>query len=217
LKSDVEIGGTDQLFNLLVGRDLQKQEGQTPQVCLTMPLLEGLDGSQKMSKSLGNYVGIAESASAQFQKLMRTPNGLLEKYFLLLTDAPAARIGELLQNPLEAKFALAAEVVSGYHGAEAAAAARAEYDRIHKEGGLPDELPEWRPDGAVRRGDDGRIALPTALAAAFGMSSSDVRRLLQGRGVRLDGEVVVDVKASLGPGSYVAQVGKARAARLVID
>ncbi|MFK7740507.1 MAG: tyrosine--tRNA ligase [Planctomycetota bacterium] len=218
LKADVEIGGTDQLFNLLVGRDLQGQEGQAPQVCLTMPLLEGLDGSQKMSKSLGNYVGVAETASKQFGKLMKTPNDLLEKYFTLLTDTAPERVQELVANPLEAKFALAAAVVSGYHGDEAAAAARAEYDRVHKDGGVPDDLPEWRPDESTRRNDEGAIALPTAIAASkLASSSSEARRLIQGRGVRLDGVVVADVKAAVGAGTYVVQVGKSRAARWIID
>jgi tyrosyl-tRNA synthetase len=218
LRSDVEIGGSDQLFNLLVGRDLQSQAGQPPQVCLTMPLLEGLDGSQKMSKSLGNYVGVAETSSVQFGKLMKVPNELLRKYFLLLTDVEPARIDALLANPLDAKFALAAAVVGGFHGAAAATAARAEYDRIHQGGGLPDLLPEWRPGPEVRRTDDGRIALPTGLhACGLCSSSSDARRQIEGRGVRVDGTVVVDVKAAYAAGTYVVQLGKAKAMRWIVD
>jgi len=217
LKADVEIGGTDQLFNLLVGRDLQGQEDQAAQVCLTMPLLEGLDGSQKMSKSLDNYVGVAESASKQFGKLMRVPNDLLEKYFTLLTDVPKDDIDALLAKPLDAKFALAGAVVAGYHGDAAAETARAEYDRIHREGGLPDDLPEWRPDADTRRTEAGGVQLPTGLAASkLCASSSEARRLIQGRGVRVNGEVVADVKAEFGPGDYVVQVGKSRAARWII-
>ncbi len=217
LKADVEIGGTDQLFNLLVGRDLQGQEDQAAQVCLTMPLLEGLDGSQKMSKSLDNYVGVAESASKQFGKLMRVPNDLLEKYFTLLTDVPKDDIDALLAKPLDAKFALAGAVVAGYHGDAAAETARAEYDRIHREGGLPDDLPEWRPDADTRRTEAGGVQLPTGLAASkLCASSSEARRLIQGRGVRVNGQVVADVKAEFGPGDYVVQVGKSRAARWII-
>lgn len=217
LRADVEIGGSDQLFNLLVGRDLQAQAGQTPQVCMTMPLLEGLDGHQKMSKSLGNYVGVAESASTQFGKLMKVPNELLAKYFLLLTDVPKARADELVANPLDAKFALAEAVVGGYHGAAAAAAARAEYDRIHREGGLPDVLPEWSPSADFRRNADGAVPLPAAIAAAgLATSTSDARRLVEGGGVRVDGAVQRDVKHALGPGSHVVQVGKAKAARIVV-
>jgi tyrosyl-tRNA synthetase len=214
LRADVELGGTDQLFNLMVGRELQKQSGQPSQVCITTPLLEGLDGSQKMSKSLDNYVGVAESASVQFGKLMKVPNPLLPKYLELLTDLPQERIQALVGNALDAKFALAAAVVAGYHGDAAAAAARAEYDRVHQQGGLPDVLPEWRPAADLRRDAEGRIALPTAMAASgLASSSSEARRLIEGKGVRVDGVVVADVKASYGPGTYVVQVGKAKAAR----
>ncbi len=214
---DIEIGGSDQLFNLLVGRDLQAQSNQTPQICLTMPLLEGLDGSQKMSKSLNNSIGVAESASQQFGKLMKVPNELLAKYFLLLTDTPTAVVEPLVQNPLEAKFALAAAIVTGFHGNDAAMAARAEYDRVHQRGGLPDELPEWSPNQDTRRTADGRVALPTGIAAAgLAPSTSDARRLIQGSGVRVDGVVCTDVNAAFGQGTYVVQVGKTRAARWII-
>jgi tyrosyl-tRNA synthetase len=218
LRCDVEIGGSDQLFNLLVGRDLQGQAGQTPQICMTLPLLEGLDGAQKMSKSLGNYIGVAEPASVQFAKLMRVPNTLLGKYFLLLTDVASAAVEPLLANPLQAKFELARAVVAGFHGDAAAAAARAEYDRVHRDGGVPDQLPEWRPGADVRRTADGRIQLPTGIAASgLAASTSEARRLVEGGGVRIDGTVVADVKASYGPGTYVVQVGKARAARWIVD
>jgi tyrosyl-tRNA synthetase len=218
LHADVELGGTDQLFNLMVGRDLQKQAGQVPQVCITVPLLEGLDGEQKMSKSLANYIGVAESASSQFGKLMKVPNSLLGKYFLLLTDLPQTRIDDLLQNALEAKFELAATIVAGYHGNGAATAARAEYDRVHREGGVPDDLPEWRPGPDFRRLPDGRVPLPGAIAASgLATSTSQARQLVQGRGVRVDGEIVADVNAAFGAGTYVVQVGKAKAARWRIE
>lgn len=217
LKADVELGGTDQLFNLMVGRELQKQAGQPSQVCITVPLLEGLDGKDKMSKSLGNYIGVAESASVQFGKLMKVPNELLGKYFTLLTDVPDADVQGLLPTPLEAKFALADAIVTGYHGADAARAARAEYDRVHQQGGLPDQLPEWRPAADTRRLDDGRIALPNLIAGSgLAASTSDARRLIEAGSVRIDGTVVKDVKAALGPGTYVAQVGKAKAARWLL-
>jgi tyrosyl-tRNA synthetase len=215
LKSDVEIGGSDQLFNLLVGRDLQGQAGQQPQVCLTMPLLVGLDGSQKMSKSLGNYVGVTESSSVQFGKLMKVPNTQLESWFTLLTDHEPGKITELLDNPLEAKFALADAVVAQYHGADAARAARAEYDRVHQRGGLPDELPEFAIDPETMR--DGQIWLPAALAAAgLAKSNSEGRRLVKGGGVRVDGQVQKDEKHGLAPGRYVLQVGKSKAAAVVV-
>jgi tyrosyl-tRNA synthetase len=217
LRADVELGGTDQLFNLMVGRELQKQAGQAPQVCITVPLLEGLDGQQKMSKSLDNYVGIAEGASVQFGKVMKVPNGLLTKYFTLLTDEPAERVASLVQNPLEAKFALARAIVAGYHGEASAAAARVEYDRVHQQGGVPDVLPEWRPAADVRRLPDGRVPLPAGLhACGLATSSSDARRLIAGNGVRVDGVVCADVNAAYGPGTYVVQVGKQKAARWIL-
>jgi len=217
LRADVELGGTDQLFNLMVGRELQKQSGQPAQVCITTPLLVGLDGTNKMSKSLDNYIGVGEPASVQFGKLMRVPNALLRDYLELLTDLPKERLDALLGNPLEAKFALADAVVAGYHGADAARGCRAEYDRVHQQGGLPDVLPEWRPGPEVRRDERGSIALPTALhLSGLASSSSDARRLIEGKGVRVDGVIVVDVKAGFGPGSYVVQVGKSKAARWIL-
>jgi len=215
LECDVEIGGSDQLFNLLVGRDLQGQSGQTPQICLTMPIIEGLDGTQKMSKSLGNYIGINESSSEQFGKVMKVPNDLLEKYFTLLTDVEPDRIAQLLDNPLEAKFALADAIVADYHGPDAARAARAEYDRVHQQGGLPDDLPEFAiPSDQLK---DGAVWLPAAMAfARLCASNSEGRRLVQGGGVRVDGEVVKDAKHGLPPGDYVLQVGKRKFAKVVI-
>jgi tyrosyl-tRNA synthetase len=217
LRCDVEIGGTDQLFNLLVGRDLQAQAGQTPQVCMTLPLLEGLDGKEKMSKSLGNYVGVAESASVQFGKLMKVPNDLLRKYFLLLTARPEEGLPQLLSNPLEAKFALADAVVAEYHGADAARTARTEYDRMHQGGGLPDELPQWSPPADLRRTADGRVPVPAAIASSgLAPSTSEARRLIEGNAVRVDGVVCNDVRAALPAGTYVVQVGKTKAARWLL-
>ena len=213
LKADVELGGTDQLFNLLVGRELQKQTGQAPQVCITLPLLEGIDGSQKMSKSLGNYVGVREAASSQFQKLMKVPNALLEKYLTLTTDVPIARRKELLQSPLDAKFALSHAVVANYHGEAAAVSARAEYDRMHQQGGLPDVVPEFTASADQLK--DGKLWLPAALAlSGLCASNSDGRRLVDGGGVRVDGNVQKDSKHALPSGSYLLQVGKQKAARV---
>jgi len=217
LRCDVELGGSDQLFNLLVGRDLQAQQGQVPQVCLTMPLLEGLDGSQKMSKTLDNYVGVAEPASAQFGKLMKVKDELLTKYFLLLTDVDTEQAGKLLGNPLEAKFALAHTVVAGFHGEASARAARSEYDRVHQQGGVPDDLREWTAPADTRRSADGKLPFPAALAlSGLAPSTSEARRLITGKGVRVDGVVWNDVNSGLPAGSYVVQIGKSKAARLVV-
>ncbi len=216
LRADVELGGTDQLFNLMVGRTLQEQQGQRPQVCITTPLLEGLDGSQKMSKSLDNYIGVREAPGEMFGKLMRLPNHLLEKYYTLLTDLPEPRIRELLAgHPLEAKFALGAAVTAGFHGEPAAVQARAEFDRMHQQGGLPDEVPEVAvPPAALR---DGAVLLAAAMAlAALTASNGEARRLIQGGGVRLDGEVVRDPSAVLAAGTWLVQAGKRKAARIVV-
>jgi tyrosyl-tRNA synthetase len=216
LKADVELGGTDQLFNLMVGRALQEQAEQPPQVCITTPLLEGLDGSQKMSKSLGNYVGVRESASVMFGKLMRLPNDLLAKYFTLLTDFAADRVQALLAgHPLEAKFALAHAVSAGYHGEEAAVAARAEYDRMHQQGGVPDVVPEVTVGTDLLR--EGRIGLAAALVAAgLCTSNGEGKRLIEGNGVRVDGTVIADLRATLGTGSWLVQAGKRKAARITV-
>ncbi len=213
LQADVELGGTDQLFNLMVGRELQRQQSQPPQICITMPLLEGLDGSQKMSKSLDNYVGVQEPPSAMYGKLMRVPNELLEKYFTLLTDVAEADWRAMLDRPLDARFALCHAVVSAYHGEEAAAAARAEFDRMHQKGGLPDDVPEFEAEASSLV--DGRLWLPAALAiCAMCKSNSEGRRLVAGGGVRVDGAVCKDVRASLAAGNYLLQVGRNKAARI---
>jgi len=215
LAADVEIGGTDQLFNLMVGRELQKQEGQPSQVCITTPLLEGVDGSQKMSKSLGNYIGVRDKPGEMLQKLMRLPNELIEKYFSLLTSVAPASVAELQNRPLDAKFELARVIVTGFHGQSAAAAAREEFDRMHQRGGLPDDVPELVIDPAALT--EGKLWLPAALAqAGLCRSNSDGRRLVQGGGVRVDGTICKDPKAQLEPGAWLLQVGKKKAARVVV-
>ena len=216
LKSDVELGGTDQLFNLLVGRELQRQSGQTPQVCLTMPLIEGLDGSDKMSKSLGNYIGVRESVKDMFGKLMSVPDALMPKYFTLLTDVAEAEVQALLAgHPRAAKVALAQAVVADYHGADAATAALAEFERIFRQGGLPDEVPEVTLPAEMLR--DGVVQVAAALrAAGFCASNGEGRRLLEGGGVKIDGQPVTAATATLGPGSYLLQSGKRKAARITV-
>jgi tyrosyl-tRNA synthetase len=214
LHADVELGGTDQLFNLLVGRELQKQEGQRPQVCVTVPILEGLDGVQKMSKSLGNTIGVTEGASSMFGKAMSIPDALMRKYFTLLTDFAESELERLLAgHPREAKVALARALVTQYHGEAAAAAAVAEFDRVFQQGGLPDVVPVVELPSDLLR--DGAVPVAGALAAArLCASNSEGRRLIEGGGVRLDGQPVTDVKASLRPGEYLLQAGKRKAARV---
>jgi tyrosyl-tRNA synthetase len=223
VEADVELGGTDQLFNLLVGRDLQRDAGQDPQVALTMPLLEGLDGVQKMSQSLGNYVGIAEPADEQFGKLMSIPDGLITRYLRLTTDLDPAEVeaveagladGSLL--PMDQKRRLARAIVDQYHGPGEGAAAEERFDRVHRDREVPLEVPEVPiPDEAV---EAGTVWLPRLLVAlGRAASNGEARRLVEQGGVRLDGEVVDDATQELPPEALrgrVLQVGRRWFARL---
>jgi tyrosyl-tRNA synthetase len=216
LEADVEIGGNDQLFNLLVGRELQKQRGQRPQICITMPIIEGLDGVQKMSKSLNNYIGVRDTPTEMFGKCMSIPDPLMEKYFSLLTDTPSDTIARLLAgHPRAAKVALGRAIVAEYHGEALAAAAVEEFDRVFRQHGLPDVVPEV----SVPIDDlhDGRILVANALRlAGICKSGSEGRRLIEGGGVKVDGEKVGDPTTALGSGRYLLQSGKRKAARLII-
>lgn len=216
LEADIEIGGNDQLFNLMVGRELQKQHGQKSQICLTLPIIEGLDGVQKMSKSLGNYIGVTESPTEMFGKCMSIPDELVAKYFTNLTDVPEDEIQTILGlHPREAKVALARQIVTEYHGADAGQAAVAEFDRVFKQGGLPDEVPEVLVPAERLR--DGAILVANALQiAGICNSGSDGRRLVKGGGVKVDGQAVQDVHATMTAGSYLLQSGKRKAVQIVI-
>lgn len=218
--ADVELGGTDQTYNLLVGRELQRAHGQPPQAVLTVPLLEGLDGVQKMSKSLGNYVAIGEPADEQFGKLMSIPDALIERYARLCTALPPDEVDELAAQATTggpaaaaAKRRVAAGVVSLYYGADAARSAEERFDRLFRERALPTDAPEF----ALPPGD--RLHLPALLVdAGLVGSRSEARRAIDEGSVRLDGEPV-------GAGSYdlarlalvgkVLQRGRRRAAKLV--
>ncbi|MGE0315605.1 MAG: tyrosine--tRNA ligase [Lautropia sp.] len=215
LKSDLELGGTDQKFNLLVGRELQREYGQEPQCILTMPLLEGLDGVEKMSKSKGNYVGITEPANTMFGKLMSISDELMWKYFLLLSMRPQAEVEALRvqcaqgRNPRDAKVMLATEIVARFHDAQAAQAALADFE-LRARGGVPAEIPALTLDGAP-------LAI-TALLKAAGLvpSSTEAVRMIEQGGVRIDGAAVSDRALRLEPGVYVVQVGKRRFARVTL-
>ncbi|MDE1887461.1 MAG: tyrosine--tRNA ligase [Gammaproteobacteria bacterium] len=216
LQADVELGGTDQKFNLLVGRQLQEQYGQPPQIVLTMPILEGLDGVQKMSKSLGNYVGISEPPGEMFGKLMSISDGLMWRYYELLSFRPVKEIERFKRevadgaNPRDIKFRLAEEIVMRFHGVPAAQAAHAEFVARFQQGALPDDMPEYEisVDGSI-----GIAALLTRCALTS--SNSEANRLLGQGGVRVDGEKVTDRGLKLTSGkSYVLQVGKRKFARM---
>ncbi len=222
-EADVEMGGTDQTFNLLVGRDIQERYGQEPQVVFTMPLLEGTDGVRKMSKSYDNYVGLTEPPEEQFGKLMRVPDELIVRYLLLCTELGpegAAEVERALadgsRKPNEEKRRMAREVVTLYHGKEAGMEAEARFDKVHRQHELPNDVPDVViPSEAVV---EGRVWLPRLMTeVGLASSNADARRLIEGGGVRLDGEVVADAAAEYVPPELhrkVLQVGRRRFVRL---
>ncbi len=219
LKSDLELGGTDQKFNLLVGRHLQAEYGQEPQCILTMPLLEGLDGVDKMSKSKNNYIGISEDANTMFAKVLSISDVLMWRWYTLLSFQSEAAIAQLKsdvaggRNPKEAKVALAKEITARFHSAAAADAAEQDFINRSK-GGVPDEITEIRlslPVGEALIGI-GALLKMAGLAA----SSGEGNRLIDGGGVRIDSAVVSDKGLKLGTGVYVLQVGKRKFARVTL-
>jgi len=223
LQADVELGGTDQKFNLLVGRDIQREYGQEPQVVITLPLLEGLDGVQKMSKSLGNYVGIDEPPNEMFGKLMSISDSLMLRYYELLSDISPADLAKLkrdlesgTKHPRDAKEELAVELVARYHGLEAARQAAREFAQVFREHRLPEEIEEIT---LVPSGGDAGFLLPNIMVAAgTAPSTSEARRLIQQGGVRVDGEKVMDVHLKLFPGcTFLLQVGKRRFKKVTLQ
>jgi tyrosyl-tRNA synthetase len=220
LKSDLELGGTDQKFNLLVGRHLQQEYGQEPQCILTMPLLEGLDGIEKMSKSKNNYIGISEDANTMFAKVLSISDVLMWRWYTLLSFKSEAAIAALKadvaagRNPKDAKVALAKEITARFHSAAAADAA--EQDFINRSrGGVPDEIPEIN----LPLGEGGAAVGIGALLkmANLAASSGEGNRLIDGGGVRIDSNVVSDKGLKLGAGVYVLQVGKRKFAKVTLD
>ncbi len=219
LKSDLELGGTDQKFNLLMGRHLQLEYQQEPQCILTMPLLEGLDGVEKMSKSKNNYIGISEDANTMFAKVLSISDTLMWRWYTLLSFKSLSEIATLQQevaagrNPKEAKVALAKEITERFHSRAAADAA--EQDFINRSrGGVPDQIPEVHLALAEGGASMGIAAL--LKAAGLAASSGEGNRLIDGGGVRVDSTVVSDKGLKLNAGSYVVQVGKRKFARVVL-
>ena len=216
LKSDLELGGTDQKFNLLMGRTLQQEYGQEPQCILTMPLLEGLDGIEKMSKSKNNYIGIAEEPNSMFAKVLSISDTLMWRWYTLLSFQSEAAIAALKaevaggRNPKDAKVALAKEITARFHSAAAADAAEQDFINRSK-GGVPDEIDEVTLTGAPM----GIAAL--LKAAGLAPSGSEATRLIDGGGVRVDSSVVSDKALKLGAGTYVVQVGKRKFARVTLS
>lgn len=215
LKADLELGGTDQKFNLLVGRELQKQYGQEPQCILTMPLLEGLDGVEKMSKSKGNYIGISEKPADMFGKLMSISDELMWRYYELLSFRPLAEIAQLQRevdqgrNPRDIKVLLAQEIVARFHSIADAERALEDFN-LRARGGVPDDIPEVSLGGAP-------LAVGQLLKqAGLAPSTSEALRNVEQGGVRIDGTVVTDKGLKIDAGTYVVQVGKRRFARVTL-
>jgi tyrosyl-tRNA synthetase len=215
LKADLELGGTDQKFNLLMGRHLQQEYGQEPQCILTMPLLEGLDGVEKMSKSKGNYIGITEPANTMFAKVMSISDVLMWRWYALLSHREEAEIARLRsdiesgRNPKDAKVALALEITTRFHSAAAARAAEEDFAR-RAAGGIPDHVPDVQVAGAP-------LAIGALLKqAGLAPSTSEGLRLVEQGGVRINGEVVSDKGLKLAAGEFVLQVGKRKFARITL-
>ena len=222
MRADVELGGTDQKFNMLVGRQLQEQFGQAPQVVITMPILEGLDGIQKMSKSLGNYIGIAEPPKEIFGKLMSISDSLMWRYFELLSleksmddiQAMKKRAESGSENPKNFKTGLAVEIVTRFHGKAAAAEATEDFERRFRQGDLPEDIPEREVPSAGA----GAVLVANLLKdAGLTKSTSEARRMIRQGAVRIDGVRVEDPETTVGTGSRcVFQVGKRRFARISV-
>jgi tyrosyl-tRNA synthetase len=207
VEADLELGGTDQKFNLLFGRDVQVAYGQKPQSILTMPILVGTDGVQKMSKSLGNYVGVTDAPEEMFGRLMSIPDEAMAEYFRLLlgTEQPAG-------SPNEAKRELARRIVERFHGEGAGSSAEEHFNRVIRDHGVPDEIPRWDIDPAAAAEPDA-ILLPKLIGSGFELSSSEARRLIKQGGVKLDGETVAPDTLELprqALAGKVLQVGKRR-------
>ncbi|HMZ76521.1 MAG TPA: tyrosine--tRNA ligase [Nitrospira sp.] len=219
LKADVELGGTDQRFNLLMGRELQKNAGQSPQCVLTMPLLEGLDGVNKMSKSLGNYIGIYEPPGEIFGKIMSVSDDLMWRYYDLLSFRSSAEVAGLKEavqtgrNPRDVKVALAQEIVARFHGEPAAEAALTDFEARFQRNAIPDDLPEV----AISGGETGLSVVAVLKQAGLTGSTSEAMRMIDQGGVRLNGEKVSDKGLVLKAGAVVVlQVGKRKFARVTL-
>lgn len=215
LEADIELGGTDQTFNLLIGRELQKAAGQKPQVAMTLPLLVGLDGEKKMSKSLGNYIGVTEAPNEMFGKIMSISDELMWDWYNLLSFRPLTEIAQLKadveagKNPRDVKILLAKEIIARFHSEADADAAEQEFINRFQKGAMPDEMPEFTFEG--------EIGLATLLKeAGLVPSTSEAIRSAQQGGVKIDGEKVDDVKQNAQKGTFVYQMGKRKFARVTV-
>ncbi|HCO94047.1 MAG TPA: tyrosine--tRNA ligase [Phycisphaerales bacterium] len=215
IESDVELGGTDQTFNNLVGRDIQKGYGQQPQIVITMPILVGLDGREKMSKSKGNYIGVTDEPNNMFGKVMSISDDMMENYFTLLTDLPAEKIAELIDpaktHPKERKVLLGKMIVSQFYGEDAAEAAAAEFEKVFARGQLPDEIP------GIEISAEPIAASKLLLACKLVSSGGEAKRMIKQSAASIDGEKLTDPNAEITPkDGAVIRVGKRKFARLKI-
>ena len=224
IKADVEIGGSDQLFNLLAGRELMEKMGMEPQVCLTLPLLEGTDGVQKMSKSYGNYIGVTDEPADMFGKVMSIPDEIMVRYYRLASTVPVDQIDEIERgladdslHPNKVKRALARNIVAAYHGEEAAVKAEEQFDLVFKQHEMPDDIPEVHVE--LVPNDEGLVYVAKLLAdAGLAQSAGEARRLIDGGGVRINGEALAAKEYNVAPEKLqgaILQVGKRKFAKLV--
>jgi len=216
IQSDAELGGTDQTYNNLVGRDLQRIAGQSPQIVITMPILVGLDGKEKMSKSKGNYIGVTDEPNDMFGKVMSISDVMMDNYFTLLTGLPAERIAELVDSgkthPKEAKVLLGKMIVSQFYGEEVAEAAVAEFEKVFAKGQLPEEIPE------VEMPAEPIAASKLLLACKLVSSGGEAKRMIKQSGASIDGEKLTDPNAAITPKEgAIIRVGKRRFARLKVN
>jgi tyrosyl-tRNA synthetase len=223
VRADIELGGTDQLFNLLAGRELMEKMGMEPQVCLTLPLLEGTDGVQKMSKSYGNYIGITEKPAEMFGKVMSIPDNIMPRYFALAStfsvdevDSTIAQLAGGTLHPNEAKRRLAANIVAAYHGEVAAKEAEAAFDRVFRERAMPEDIADVTL--ALAPGADGLLYVPGVLVElGFAASNGEARRLIDGGGVKIAGKPLPRGRYGIDPthlAGQIIQVGKRKYARI---
>ena len=224
IKADVELGGSDQLFNLLAGRELMEKMGMEPQVCLTLPLLEGTDGAQKMSKSYGNYIGVTDEPADMFGKVMSIPDEIMVKYYRLASTVPVDQIDEIERglaadelHPNKVKRALARNLVEAYYDAEQAQAAEEQFDLVFKKHEIPDDIPEFAAD--LTPNDEGKVYLAKLIAdAGLAGSAGEARRLIDGGGVKINGEPVAAKSYNVDPSlleGAILQVGKRKYVKLV--
>ena len=223
IKADVELGGNDQLFNLLAGRELMEKMGMEPQVCLTLPLLEGTDGVKKMSKSYGNYIGLTDEPNDMFGKVMSIPDGLMVRYYRLASTEEVAKVDEIEKglaedalHPNKVKRALARNIVAAYYDEAAAEEAEAHFDAVFKSHEIPDDIPEYTAD--LTPNDEGKVYVAKLLVdAKMASSAGDARRLIDGGGVKVNGEALAPKEYNVDPAvlaGAVIQVGKRKFVRL---